>query len=230
MAIITCLGNSLVLWGRFTQRDENHAVSMVIRNLAVSDILMGVYLSIIGIQDWKFREEYHSHSFEWIASWHCTFTGVLAMISSEVSLLILTFISVERFLLIAGPFGGRRRLTSHNVFLCLFIIWLIGIAIAIIPGIVAFQERRKRKDFSIFDFFVYCSDPLAQKYIVLWFIFGHMFSAPFTRTLSNWMAIFGCYFYGFQYVFIDNNWRFIFCIIYVNLANTEANTAWCIRL
>lgn len=134
MALVTCLGNSLVLWGRFTQRDENHAVSMVIRNLAVSDMLMGFYLGIIGIQDFRFRDQYHLNSFEWIGSWSCTIIGTMAMISSEVSLLILTFISIERFLLIAGPFGGRKRLTSHNVLLCLFIIWLIGITIAIVPG------------------------------------------------------------------------------------------------
>lgn len=134
MAIVTCLGNSLVVWGRFTQRDENHAVSLVIRNLAVSDMLMGFYLSIIGIQDYRFRDAYHLNSYEWITSWSCTFIGTIAMISSEVSLLILTFISIERYLLIAGPFGGRKRLTSYNVFLCLFIIWLIGISMAIIPG------------------------------------------------------------------------------------------------
>lgn len=134
MATITCIGNSLVLWGRFTQRDENRAVSMVIRNLAVSDMLMGLYLSIIGIQDYRYREQYQYNSMEWVASWGCTFIGIIAMISSEVSLLILTFISIERFLLIAGPFGGRRRLTTQNVFLCLFTIWLIGISIAVIPG------------------------------------------------------------------------------------------------
>lgn len=134
MAMITCLGNSLVLWGRFTQRDENRAVSMVIRNLAVSDMLMGFYLLILGVQDYRFRMHYGRVAFEWAASWMCIGVGVLAMISSEVSLLILTFISIERFLLIADPFGGHRRLTTQNVMLCMFTIWLIGITIAIVPG------------------------------------------------------------------------------------------------
>lgn len=134
MAIITCLGNGLVLWGRFTYRDENRAVSLVIRNLAVSDLLMGFYLIIIGIQDARYRDEYRSNALEWIVSWHCVFSGVLAMISCEVSLLILTFISIERFLLITGSFGGRKPLTTQNVLLCLFVIWMAGIALAIIPG------------------------------------------------------------------------------------------------
>lgn len=119
-------------------RDENRAVSLVIRNLAVSDILMGFYLSIIGIQDIRYRDEYHSNSYDWVASWYCVGVGILAMISSEVSLMILTFISIERFLLIAGPFGGRKQLTTENVSLCLFIIWVIGVSIAIIPGECAY--------------------------------------------------------------------------------------------
>lgn len=34
ISCVTCLGNSLVLWGRFTARDENRVLSIVIRNLA----------------------------------------------------------------------------------------------------------------------------------------------------------------------------------------------------
>lgn len=197
MAVVTVLGNCLVLWGRFTQRDENHAVSLVIRNLAVSDMLMGVYLIIIGIQDVRYRDEYHINSLDWVASWGCTFIGIMAMVSSEVSLLILTFISVERFLLIAGPFGGRRRLTSHNVFLCLFTIWLVGISIAVIPGkkkirFVFYLYECRRFYFS----FVH-SNSLAYINTLLWSLFGYMFSASFTRAFSNWMGIFGRYFYGF---------------------------------
>lgn len=134
MAVLTCLGNALVLWGRFTFHDENHTVSMVIRNLAVADILMGVYLGIIGIQDMRYREIYHTVSLSWITSWSCTAIGVLAMISSEVSIFILAFMSIERFLLIADPFGGHIRLTTRNVVMCLFTIWIIGVAIAIIPS------------------------------------------------------------------------------------------------
>lgn len=134
MAFVTCVGNSLVLWGRYTQRDENRALSIVIRNLAVSDMLMGLYLSFIAIQDHRFREQYHFKSMEWVTSWSCIVIGILAVTSSEVSLLILTFISIERFLLIAGPFSSRRRLNTTNIQLCLFAIWLSGGTIALFPG------------------------------------------------------------------------------------------------
>lgn len=132
--MLTCLGNGLVLWGRFIYHDENRAVSIVIRNLAVADFLMGIYLSIIGVQDYRFRRQYHTVALEWIASWGCVAAGILAMTSSEVSLLILAFMSVERFLLIADPFGGHRRLNTQNVFVFLLAIWVIGCTISIFPG------------------------------------------------------------------------------------------------
>lgn len=60
MAIITITGNIMVLWGRFIYRDENKAVTMVIRNLALADILMGFYLLIIGMLDHHYRNVYHT--------------------------------------------------------------------------------------------------------------------------------------------------------------------------
>ncbi|CAD7093377.1 unnamed protein product [Hermetia illucens] len=136
MAGLTFFGNILVLWGRFIYRDENRAVTMVIRNLAVSDILMGFYLSVIGIQDARYRSRYHEVALDWITSWSCAAAGVLAVTSSEVSMLILAFMSLERFLLIADPFGGHRRLNSRNVCFCLLSIWLVGGTIAVAPVIL----------------------------------------------------------------------------------------------
>lgn len=124
IVLLTTVGNTLVLVSRY--RDENRAVSIVIRNLAMADILMGFYLSIIGIQDYRFRENYHEHASDWVASSVCAGAGVLAMISSEVSLMILAFMSIERFMLIAG----QKRLNT-SVFL--FVIWLLGSSLALLP-------------------------------------------------------------------------------------------------
>lgn len=134
MAFVCGVGNVLVLWGRY--RDENRSVSIVIRNLAVADMLMAIYLFIIAIQDLRFRQKYSEMAIEWMNSWSCTIAGILAMVSSEVSMLILAFMSVERFLLIADPFGGHRRLNTHNIIICLFTIWLCGLSIAIMPVIL----------------------------------------------------------------------------------------------
>lgn len=140
ISILTCSGNLMVLISRFTHRDENRSVSMVIRNLAVSDFIMGIYLGIIGLQDLRFREKYHLESAKWVQSTECVVAGILSMISSEVSIFILAFMSVERFLLISDPFG-HHRLNTRNVMLSLYIIWLLGVSIAVFPALVYHETK-----------------------------------------------------------------------------------------
>lgn len=95
---------------------------------------MGLYLFIIGLHDMKFRNVYNSEAHFWMSSWTCTFSGILAMVSSEVSVLLLVFMTIDRFLLIAIPFGRHSALNARDTSLTLACIWLIGIGIAVIPG------------------------------------------------------------------------------------------------
>lgn len=97
-------------------------------------MLMGYYLICIAVQDYRYRGRYHSFAMKWVASWSCTIIGIIAMISSEVSLMILTFISIERFLLIARPFGYKLRLNRKSVLLTILMIWIVGMLIAVLPG------------------------------------------------------------------------------------------------
>ncbi|KAL0276039.1 UNVERIFIED_CONTAM: hypothetical protein PYX00_003713 [Menopon gallinae] len=133
VAFATCIGNMYVFWERLITRDENRVLSWIVRNLAVSDFIMGIYLLFIGSKDVEYRGVYQKVSHEWISSWTCTLVGALAMISSEVSIFILVFMSFERFLLIAIPFGGHRSLTKKTSFLSLAVIWTFGASAAIIP-------------------------------------------------------------------------------------------------
>lgn len=58
---------------------------------------MGVYLLIVGTLDVAFRDEYNRHARQWMTSWRCTAVGLLAMMSCEVSVLILSLITIERY-------------------------------------------------------------------------------------------------------------------------------------
>lgn len=132
---VTILGNILVLWGRFIYKDENRVLSIVIRNLAIADMLMGVYLLAIGLEDFNLRDMYNKEANKWISSWQCTFLGMIAMISCEVSVLILSFMSIERYIVIAAPFKeAPNYFTCRNVTTSMIIIWIIGILLSVIPG------------------------------------------------------------------------------------------------
>nr|XP_023016156.1 relaxin receptor 1-like [Leptinotarsa decemlineata] len=130
-----CISNFLVIFSRLFYRDENKILNLVIRNLAASDFLMGVYLIIIGIYDVKFRGVYGEMSEQWLSSWTCTFTGITAMISSEVTVFILLFISIDRYLVIVTSYGKYKSLNEKDTVIVLTIIWCLGIAISVIPVI-----------------------------------------------------------------------------------------------
>ncbi|KAJ8980695.1 hypothetical protein NQ317_010598 [Molorchus minor] len=138
----TCSGNILVLFGRFLFRDENKVLSLIIKNLAVSDFLMGIYLLLIGIQDMRYRNIYFLEAQNWISSWGCTVVGMFAMVSSEVSVLLLVFMSVDRFFLIAVPFGRYSSVTMRETTFVLLFIWGFGILLAIFPALEYMSTTR----------------------------------------------------------------------------------------
>ncbi|XP_069973867.1 relaxin receptor 1-like [Penaeus vannamei] len=132
VATLTLIGNLTVLTGRLLTRDDNKLLSLFIRNLAVSDLLTGVYLVIVGVKDLQFRSVYHENAHSWMTSRGCAVTGVLAMTSAEVSVLVLAFMSVERLVCIGRPLRSPG-LSLASARLILSALWVCGLALAILP-------------------------------------------------------------------------------------------------
>ncbi|XP_014668844.1 PREDICTED: relaxin receptor 2-like [Priapulus caudatus] len=98
-----------------------------------SDFLMGLYLFIIAAHDVKFRDEYmRRYARLWMDSVGCKITGVLGLLSCEVSILVLTFMSVDRFVCIVCPFGPHIVSMKHAV-ASMVVIWCVGLLLALLP-------------------------------------------------------------------------------------------------
>ncbi|XP_037568867.2 relaxin receptor 1 [Dermacentor silvarum] len=138
VALTTCAGNSVVLAWRLLSKKEDRVLSLFIRNLSVADFLMGVYLVTVGSLDVAFRDEYNKHAHQWMSSWHCTLCGLLAMVSCEVSVLILSLITVERYRCIKT---NVRAVTVTAARYCLAIVWLLGLGLAVFPVVKWPQQR-----------------------------------------------------------------------------------------
>uniref|UniRef100_A0A8K9UMS0 G-protein coupled receptors family 1 profile domain-containing protein n=1 Tax=Oncorhynchus mykiss TaxID=8022 RepID=A0A8K9UMS0_ONCMY len=132
MAFITCFGNLFVIGMRSLIRAENNLHAACIKVLCCADCLMGVYLFFVGVFDVKFRGEYNRNALLWMESVECRTIGFLAMLSSEVSVLLLTYLTVEKFLVIVFPFSHLRpgKLQTAVVLLS---IWVLGFIIAVVP-------------------------------------------------------------------------------------------------
>ncbi|XP_050710704.1 uncharacterized protein LOC126995252 [Eriocheir sinensis] len=132
MALLTIIANGLVIFCRAISRKDNKILKLFIKNLAVADLLMGVYLVMIGVQDAATRGRFNFHALQWADSYMCVFAGALAMVSSETSVFIISFMSLERYLYISEAFHDRT-LSLRGARLCLAAIWLTSVSLAFFP-------------------------------------------------------------------------------------------------
>ncbi|XP_021018463.1 relaxin receptor 2 isoform X3 [Mus caroli] len=132
IAFITCVGNFLVIAVRSLIKAENTTHAMSIKILCCADCLMGVYLFSVGVFDIKYRGQYQKYALLWMESVPCRLLGFLATLSTEVSVLLLTFLTLEKFLVIVFPFSNLR-LGKRQTAVVLASIWVVGFLIAAIP-------------------------------------------------------------------------------------------------
>lgn len=93
---------------------------------------MGVYLFFIGVFDVKYRGQYKKYAVLWMESLPCHIMGFIAMLSTEVSVLLLTYLTLEKYLVIVFPFSNIRP-GKQKTIVILISIWIAGFVIAIIP-------------------------------------------------------------------------------------------------
>ncbi|XP_011802303.1 PREDICTED: relaxin receptor 2 isoform X2 [Colobus angolensis palliatus] len=132
IAFITCFGNLFVIGMRSFIKAENTTHAMSIKILCCADCLMGVYLFFVGFFDIKYRGQYQKYALLWMDSVQCRLMGFLAMLSTEVSVLLLTYLTLEKFLVIVFPFNNIRP-GKRQTSVILICIWMAGFLIAVIP-------------------------------------------------------------------------------------------------
>uniref|UniRef100_A0A8C6YKL0 Relaxin family peptide receptor 1 n=1 Tax=Nothoprocta perdicaria TaxID=30464 RepID=A0A8C6YKL0_NOTPE len=132
VSAITCFGNIFVICMRPYIRSENKLHAISIMSLCCADCLMGIYLFVIGAFDLKYRGEYNKHAQLWMDSIHCQLVGSLAILSTEVSVLLLTYLTLEKYICIVYPFRCLKPRKCRTISV-LILIWIIGFAVAFIP-------------------------------------------------------------------------------------------------
>ncbi|KAJ8042677.1 hypothetical protein HOLleu_09497 [Holothuria leucospilota] len=105
-------------------------------NLAVADFLMGVYLLAIGIADAFFGKDYFLYASSWRKGIMCKGIGFIGFAANIASILILTFVSIERFFVLVFPFGKYHFRSKLTVIICVT-IWVISGMMALTPIILS---------------------------------------------------------------------------------------------
>ncbi|XP_070175637.1 G-protein coupled receptor GRL101-like [Littorina saxatilis] len=142
LSVLALVGNMGVLLYRLLlirTRTPLSAASILVKTLCASDLLMGVYLVMIGVADAQLSGTYVSTEREWRSSVMCTVAGVLSLVSSEVSALLVSFITLDRVLVLCFPFKPQLHLTPRStIFICLG-VWLAGVVLAVVPLLTGFE-------------------------------------------------------------------------------------------
>ncbi|XP_076358835.1 uncharacterized protein LOC143251282 [Tachypleus tridentatus] len=134
VAVLACCGNVFVLMSRLLLREHNAVHSFYIMNLSVADLLMGIYLFIIAGYDVSYRGHYILHEKQWRHSWKCNLCGLLSTLSSEASVLILTVITIDRYISVLHPISVvEKRRTVKSAFACMATVWSVAVMMSALP-------------------------------------------------------------------------------------------------
>ena len=138
MGFIVVIGNLLVIV--FTRKhlktkhlsDSLRCQHMIIVNISCADFTMGIYLIIIAILSQVYSGYYGSVDVEWRASWQCSITGSLAVISSEASCFLMVVLSAFRLYTISNPYA-TMTLSVRPWRIAVCVAWLIAMVLALTP-------------------------------------------------------------------------------------------------
>ena len=137
LGLSASIGNLFVLLWRATTETKNDVQivqAIFIGNLALSDLLMGIYMLLLAVVDSYYGDEFYRFSDSWRLSLPCRAAGFLALLSSETSLLLLTFITVDRFLCCVFPFSSTH-FKKFSAYAVVIASWLMVISMSF-PAVV----------------------------------------------------------------------------------------------
>nr|KAG5709944.1 hypothetical protein BaRGS_029986 [Batillaria attramentaria] len=94
---------------------------------------MGVYLAMIGAADAHYSGQYLWKREEWTGSGLCQAAGVLGLMASEVSAMIICLITIDRLIVLRFPLKFHLHMTARSALLASGVAWMLGVLLAVTP-------------------------------------------------------------------------------------------------
>ncbi|GAU87389.1 hypothetical protein RvY_00248-1 [Ramazzottius varieornatus] len=131
VANLFVIGVRLFLWKGNNQMTKVHSLSIM--NLAAADLVMGFYMFIISSADATYKADYSKHSYQWVHSHLCRFSGAISVVSFDSSALLLAYMAIERYIrLVYKPFA-QKGLSLRTATECIVACWAFGLIAGILP-------------------------------------------------------------------------------------------------
>ena len=129
-------GNIFVLCQRKSTSDKGVVQSLLLRNLATSDLLMGVYMLLIASADIYFGEHFPMFAEAWRSGTTCRIAGTISILSSEASVFFVTLISIDRYICIKYPYSSHKLSKTLSVIIVI-LLWITALALGVVPSVLA---------------------------------------------------------------------------------------------
>ncbi|OWF43884.1 G-protein coupled receptor GRL101 [Mizuhopecten yessoensis] len=134
IGLLALVGNIFVIIYRFVidKGDLKKSQSIFVINLSISDLIMGIYMILIGSVDTYYSGNYVVHDSNWRQGTLCVTAGCLSVISSEMSTFAILMITIDRFIVIVFPLS-LRKITWRTAALLCMMFWTVSVVLAIVP-------------------------------------------------------------------------------------------------
>ncbi|KAM9804030.1 lutropin-choriogonadotropic hormone receptor [Neosynchiropus ocellatus] len=133
IAVFAVTGNLAVLLILLLSHRKLTVSRFLMCNLAIADLCMGLYLTLIACMDFYSRREYYNHATDWQNGPGCGTAGFLTVFASELSVYTLTVISLERWHTITNAMHVNKRLRLHHAMVMMAAGWGFSLLVALLP-------------------------------------------------------------------------------------------------
>jgi len=122
--------------------------SVLVLNLAIADLLMGIYLTwLAGVSSlYEGRNRHQSNKLQywnfdrkWRTSIRCNMLGIILVVSSQTSVFTLVSLTSLRLYTVIKPFACSHLKSKYLVLICCF-TWIFSVFLAVTPIFPAFEN------------------------------------------------------------------------------------------
>uniref|UniRef100_T1IXW6 G-protein coupled receptors family 1 profile domain-containing protein n=1 Tax=Strigamia maritima TaxID=126957 RepID=T1IXW6_STRMM len=131
--LLAMLGNGTVVFVLVFSRSKLDVPRFLVCNLALADFFMGIYLGFLAVVDASTLGEFKMFAIKWQSSAACQVAGFLGVLSSELSVLTLAVITLERNYAITHAMHLNKRLSLRHASYIMGCGWTYAIAISALP-------------------------------------------------------------------------------------------------
>jgi len=141
-SIIALLGNAMVFCVLMLSRRTLSVTKFLLINLSFADLCLALYLFILVSASSHTHGNYYNYVREWQYGGGCSVAGFLAIFSSQLSMIVLVVITMERYFAIVHAMHFHRRVSMNHAAIGMVIAWCISILMAILPlvGVNSYNE------------------------------------------------------------------------------------------